>query len=240
MTQGPDKTDAVVLCGGLGTRLRAAVPGVAKSMAEVDGTPFLKLLLDYVAGFGFRRFILCVGYRAGDVEGFFKKAEAGYKVVFSREEGQLGTAGAIMNAMPVIGSDPFMVLNGDSLCVMDYGAMVRDHVKSAASATIAVAQMPLNGDYGEVLVARDGRVEAFREKTVAGRNGAVNAGVYVFSRSAPARWPDRKPLSMEREVFPHMAESRELRAFSAHGGMLDIGTPERYALARTRLHEMTG
>lgn len=240
MSAEPGKTDVVVLCGGLGTRLRRAVPDLPKPMAEVGGSPFLALLLDYIAGFGFRRFILCVGYKAGDVEAYFAKNKAGYDAVISREDRPLGTGGAIANAAGLLESDPFMAVNGDSLCVMDYGAILGEHVASGSAATMAIVNMKLNGEVGEVAIAGDGRAAAFREKTVADREGAVNAGVYVFDRGLLREWPAVRPLSLEKDVFPRLAAERRLQAFRAHGSMLDIGTPERYEIARRKLAEMIG
>ena len=231
--------DVAILCGGFGSRLKPVVADRAKPMADVGGVPFLSLLIDEVAAFGFRRFVLCVGHLAGSVESHQWKREDGTSIVFSREKRPLGTAGAVRNAAGKLCGDTVLVLNGDSICRMNYRKFLAFHLAQKARATIAVSRMQLSGDYGEVVVGWAGVINAFREKTRKDRKGWVNAGVYAFDASVLKELPARVPLSLERDVFPEMV-GKGLVAFRTRSTFLDIGTPERYALARGRLSSGAG
>lgn len=198
-------TDVVILCGGLGTRLRPVVDDRPKPMADVGGRPFLELLVDHIASVGFRRFVLCCCHKAEFILSYFSQARTGYSIECSVEKEPLGTGGALVHALPMVKSDPVLVLNGDSFCDVDYSQVVAAHVSRSAAATVVIARVENASDYGTVHVSEGGTVLDFIEKRSAKVPGWINAGVYVFSGSALRGLSKSVPLSLERDVFPSLS-----------------------------------
>lgn len=232
---GGMSSDVLILCGGLGKRLRAVLPDTPKPMADIAGKPFLQLLIEQTALFGFRRFVLCLGYKAEAIESFFSSAKLSYDIEFSRETQPLGTAGALWNARGMIRNDPFVVLNGDSFCGVDLPKMIEFHGVNCADVTMAVVPVGQAGEYGRVMIDPDGRVASFLEKDRQMTESWVNGGVYVCRRQFVDSLGRRMPSSLEQDIFPSLARAGALFAYRAKGPLLDIGTPERYEHARKRL-----
>lgn len=228
--QRPEDIDVLVLCGGLGKRLRKVVKDVPKPMADIGGRPFLDMLLRYVSDFGFRRFILCTGYMGEKVKQYFKDQE-NMELYFSEEKEPLGTGGAVKNAEPYVKSKTFLVMNGDSICKMDLIDLLDFHQKREALASIALVESGAEADYGSVNIDGALRVLGFLEKKKSA--GYVNAGVYVFDRDLMELIPDGA-CSLEYDVFPNILE-RNVYGYVTNCGLLDIGTPERYKRARKEL-----
>ncbi len=220
----PADVDALILCGGLGTRLRSVVGDRAKPMADVDGKPFLEIVVDRLAAAGLSRFVLCAGHRADTVRGHFRSGP-GREFVVSEEPEPLGTAGAFKLGHSVCRPGPVLALNGDSLCPLDLNALLESHARTGARATIAVAPSRGRLDGGSVEFAQDRRVTAFREKAVSA-SAFVNAGVYVLEPSVFDRIPSGRAVSIERETFPALV-GQGLHAFPTDRPVFDIGTPER-------------
>ena len=215
---------AVVLCGGLGTRLRSVVSDLQKTMAPVDGKPFLDILLGWAAGHGVKRFVLCTGYLGDQLEESFRGGRAGLDVVFSREESPLGTGGAVRNALPLLDGRAALLLNGDSFCPLDLAAFHAFHVKSAGVASLAVVAPQARRDGGFLDLGPGGRVASFEEREH--RPGRVlNAGVYLLEPSALASIL-AGPCSLEKEVLPKLLD-RGVFASTVAAPLYDIGTPER-------------
>lgn len=217
--------DAVVLCGGLGTRLRTAVPGRQKTMADVDGKPFLEIVLDWAAGHGVRRFVLCTGYKSEQVEEFFRGRAKNLDLVYSPEESPLGTGGAVRNCLPLLGGRRALILNGDSLCPLNLKAFGDFHEKSGGAAALAVVAPGARRDGGFIEIEAGGRVSSFEEREP--RPGrALNAGVYLFEPEALAAIPSG-PSSLEKDVLPGLI-ARGVFASLVPEALYDIGTPERW------------
>jgi NDP-sugar pyrophosphorylase family protein len=229
--------DVAILCGGLGTRLQSAVPDRPKALASVQGMPFLQLLVDSLKQQGLRRFIFCVGHlREQIIAHFAKQGDADY--AFSIETSPLGTGGAVRNALPLVRSDPFLVLNGDSICSVDYAALLDYHRRKAAELTLVAAPVRKREDGGNLLLGASGEVTEFREKLPlarAGLPGLINAGIYAMKTSTAHGWHFRDPFSMEREVIPELVTARHCYGFRVESDVIDIGTPERYQDAQTIL-----
>jgi NDP-sugar pyrophosphorylase family protein len=230
----PNEIDAVVLCGGLGTRLKKVVSDRPKPMADINGRPFLELLLGSIAKFGFRRFVLCAGYMADSITDFFASKRLPFEVVVSRESRPLGTGGALRNAARLIRSDPFLVANGDSLCAVDLNEFLKFHVLKQAVISMCVAKTRKSMEYGAVKLGPDSRILSFSEKAKVTGPVCCNAGIYVFGRKALSLIPAGKTYSLEHELFPALAE-KALYGYLSNADILDIGTPRRYEKARRLL-----
>jgi NDP-sugar pyrophosphorylase family protein len=232
-------SDAVVLCGGLGTRLQAVVSDRPKPMAAIGDRPFLALLLDFLHAQGVRRFILAAGHKADWIEKFFASSALPYEVAFSVEKKRMGTGGALLLARSLVTRHPTAVVNGDSFCEVDMQAMFALHRRHRAFVSIAVTRAKPVGEYGEVLFGSDGRISTFTEKGPSKGEGWVNAGIYIFSKAALGILPEKTPSSLERDFFPVHVRSG-MYAFKCHAPLLDIGTPDRLERARVLMATLAG
>ena len=225
--------EAIVLAGGLGTRLRGVVDDVPKPMAPVHGRPFLALLLDRLVAAGFETAILAVGYRHEAIRGHFGAAYRGLALRYSVESEPLGTGGAIRLACEQAAARNLFVLNGDTYVELDFRAMLAAHLEAAAELSIAIHRVPDVARYGALEL--DGEIVCgLREKGRAGP-GWINAGAYVMSAALRARFRGRKAFSFEGDLLAPEMESIRPRAFRAAGLFIDIGVPEDYARAKELL-----
>jgi NDP-sugar pyrophosphorylase family protein len=221
---------AVILAGGLGTRLRSVVADRPKVLAEVAGRPFLGYLLDQLAGWGLSQVVLCTGYLGEQIEEEFAGGYGGLRIQYSREVTPLGTGGALRLALPLIRSPTVLVLNGDSYCTCDFSAFRSSHVARKAAATLLLVQSADTERFGKVEVGTDGAILHFAEKQVGGGAGLINAGVYLVELELLRSIPCSGPVSLERDIFPAWLQHR-LYGYRTSGLLLDIGTPESYAQA---------
>jgi NDP-sugar pyrophosphorylase family protein len=221
--------DVVILCGGKGTRLQPVISDRPKPMVEMKGRPFLDILIDYLCGYGFRRYVLCVGYMKESIKEFFTKESRRGKIVFSDEKTLLGTGGALKNGELLIKSDPFLVLNGDSFCPLDYRDFLRFYFSKGADVSIVLNEKKAKYSYGVVAINDKARIVSFNEK-VDNKDGYVNAGVYVFNQTIFSLIPHNKVFSLENDLFPYIID-REVFGYVTKSPFMDIGTPERYQKA---------
>lgn len=229
------RTTAVILAGGLGTRLRTVVSDRPKVLAEVAGRPFLGYLLDRLAAVGVQRVVLCTGYLAELVNSTFGENYRGVELVYSREEQPLGTGGALRLALPLIDSDPVLVLNGDSFCNANLKVFCDRHIRAGAKASLVLTRVPDVGRYGVVDTDAVGAVTSFVEKGERQGEGLINAGIYLLSRTMLATIPATGAVSLEREIFPQWI-GKGLYAFSQPARFIDIGIPADLQVAATVLH----
>jgi NDP-sugar pyrophosphorylase family protein len=228
--------DALILCGGLGTRLKPVVPDRPKGLATVSGRPFLDILVEELVREGFRRLILCVGRGSDQIIDHFRgRSEAQF--VFSEEHRPLGTGGAVRLALPHLNSARFVVLNGDSFCRVRYAELLASHQRKAALATVVVTAPSERVDVGAVELAADQRVLRFTEKPaqIVTARQLVNAGIYVIEPRLIESAPLNVPCSLERNILPRAIDERSCYGFPVDGPLVDIGTPERYEAAQSLL-----
>jgi NDP-sugar pyrophosphorylase family protein len=198
-------------------------------MAEINGRPFLDILIDYVADFGFRRFILCIGYMSDFIRRYYQGREGPSEIIFSEEKEPLGTAGAIKNAESLIGSSPFLVMNGDSFCRLDLDGFINFHKRQKALITVALANA-LEGrdDYGKVVLNDSGQVISFEERGKSKcSDHLVNGGVYLLEKAVFVEIPHNINFSLEHNLFPKMV-NKGFYGYRTGETFIDIGTPERY------------
>lgn len=224
-----DDLDCIVLCGGLGTRLRDAAGDRVKPMAEVSGRPFLEWLLLSLRAAGVARVTLATGHRADAVEAYFGDGRAlGMALRHSRETAPLGTGGAAKLALSGSRARRVLLVNGDSYCRLDLDALLDAHLEARARATLLLTRVEDCSRYGAVDVDASGTVTAFAEKREAGP-GWVSSGVCMIERGVIDEM-DPGSRSLEHEVLPRLL-GRGLNAVHGSGPFVDIGTPESYASA---------
>ncbi len=225
-----DQTDAVILCGGFGTRLRSVVSDVPKGLARIGGRPFLDILVDHLKGYGLRRFVFCVGYLKEQVVEHFQSrgaTEPDTEYAYSEENEPLGTGGALTNARKKFVNESLLVLNGDSFCDADLAAFAESHADREAELSIVLYRNEETGDYGTVDIDAEQRLTAFREKQYQSGGGLINAGIYLMPRALVDAMPPA-PFSLEKDFFPNVIGGRRSYGFLTDAPVLDIGTPERY------------
>ena len=222
--------DVLILCGGLGKRLRSIVSDRPKPMAEINGRPFLDILMDYVSGYGFRRFVLCAGYKSEYIDAYYTTKNGTEKLLISKEEKPLNTAGAVKQAESYIQSENFMVMNGDSICRFDLEDFLRFHIESKAQATIALVEPQKEDDYGVAMMDGDNRITEFQEKGKTKDNGYISTGIYLFQKELLSHMPENSEYSIEYDLLPNLI-GRELYGYVAKSKLIDIGTPERFRSA---------
>ncbi len=229
---------AVLLVGGIGTRLQPVLPATPKPLAPVGDAPFLQLLVRQLRSQGIRRLVMCTGHLADQVE---KEFSDGHKwdvaIAYSKESRPLGTAGALKFAECYLTqASDFLVMNGDSFLELDFRELIRFHRERDGLISMAVRRVRDAARYGTVQLDKQNRVLGFREKMGAPVPGIVNGGVYMFKRAILQHIPDG-PASLEKDVFPRLLE-HGVYALEQQGMFIDIGTPEDYARAQTLCHSL--
>ncbi|HET6254262.1 MAG TPA: sugar phosphate nucleotidyltransferase [Puia sp.] len=218
--------EAIILAGGLGTRLRPAVPDLPKCLAPVGGRPFIGYITDYFRSEGIERFIFALGYKSIFFDSFFQAEfpNGGYEV--SLEAEPLGTGGAIRQACELVEGATVLILNGDTFFRIGLKALADFHAGRQAGCSLCLKPMQDFDRFGVVEIADDGRVSRFREKQYYPA-GLINGGVYALDRSAflSGQWP--KIFSFEKD---YLEASREKRLYGLVQDryFIDIGIPEDY------------
>ena len=220
-------SSAIILAGGLGTRLRSVVPDVPKPMAMVAGRPFLEHQLDYWNGQGIRRFVLSVGYRHEAIVDHFGETYHGARLEYVVEPEPLGTGGGLLLAAERLGGDePFVLLNGDTYFAVDLAALDAFAAARDADWCISLFRAEESGRYGAVAVSDDGRVTSLAAQP-ANRGQLASGGVYrVHPRAVQAPPGSQTRVSLESEILPAaLAADQRVFAIELPGTFIDIGVP---------------
>jgi mannose-1-phosphate guanylyltransferase len=234
---------AVVLVGGLGTRLRPLTETIPKQLLPVAGVPMIERVLEQLSSHGVDRAILSMGYLpAAFVSAYPDGIIGGVHVSFAIEPVALGTAGAIRFAGRSGSIDEtFLAVNGDVMTDLDVTALIASHRSKGAEATIHLTPVDDPGRYGVVACDAAGLVTSFVEKPEPGSapSNNINAGTYVLEPSFFDRVPDATTMSVEREVFPRMVHERTLYAVVDASYWIDAGTPRAFLQANTDILDGT-
>lgn len=224
--------EAIVLAGGLGTRLREVVPDWPKPMAPVAGRPFLEILLRSLATKGFSNVVLSVGFMAEKIINHFGSQYAGIKLKYVVEDHPLGTGGAIRLAMPHCLNDHVFILNGDTF--LDIEEKLIEKQWHDRHNPIIVAKMSMDtARYGKILV-ENGLAIGFDEKGKSGP-GLINAGCYIFNRGLLDGFDLHKNFSLENDFLTSIVKTKPIDVYITNGKFIDIGVPEDYLRAQTEL-----
>ena len=227
--------EAILLCGGLGTRLRSVVSDRPKPMADIAGKPFLHYLVKMLSESGVKHLIFALGYMGEQIEAYFQSGEEyGLSISYSYEDSPLGTGGAIRNALSKVSGENVLVLNADTYFHTDYESLLREQLKNKAAMTIASRKIEDISRYGAILKDESGRILRWNEKmspdqAEASCPGEINGGIYVMQKSLIEKIPEGKQ-SLENDCIPAWLEDGlYLQAIPSDGYFMDIGIPEDYA-----------
>lgn len=226
---------AVLLAGGLGTRLKSVVSDRPKPMALIEEKPFMEYVVHELSRHGITDIIFAVGYKGSMVEDYFgdgsrfpaADGSGSLRIRYAYEEELLGTAGAIKNAGMLVTEERFFVLNADTFYQIDYGRLVQMQQDRDLEMALVLREVPDVSRYGQAVLC-DGRLTGFNEKTTEARPGTINGGIYLMSRKLMEEIPEGK-VSLENDMIPRwLGEGRRLGGFVNDGYFIDIGIPEDY------------
>jgi D-glycero-alpha-D-manno-heptose 1-phosphate guanylyltransferase len=224
--------EAIVLAGGLGTRLRNVVSEVPKSMALVNGRPFLEYLFDFMILKGINSVILSTGYKSSAIKSHFKDHYRTLALTYAVEDEPLGTGGGIKNAFHKVRGEEAFVFNGDSLFIIDLFSMAQAHKKENASVTLGLRHLGETGRYGTVTIDSFHRIRGFQEKKENPGAGYINAGVYILNKAFITGTLFREKFSIEKDCFEKYYREFLMLGYPAEGYFLDIGIPEDFKRAQ--------
>lgn len=230
-----DRRYAVVLAGGMGTRLRNVISDVPKPMAAIQSTPFLVYVLRYLIKQGISDVVLSVGYKHEVIMAYFGESFENLRIHYCIEDEPLGTGGAIRKALGQVEADHAYVLNGDTLAFLDYRLMHQSHMRSGTRLSMALKRVDDISRYGEVVMAGQ-KIAGFREKEYSGP-GLINVGVYLINSDLFNEFDLPRIFSFENDFLRPNLVSLTPEAFITEGYFIDIGVPEDYFRAQTELSE---
>ncbi|MEM3622756.1 MAG: NDP-sugar synthase [Candidatus Bathyarchaeia archaeon] len=224
---------AVILAGGFATRLRPLSCTRPKILFPIVNKPLLEWILERIAKNNIKEVIMAVNYQTEIAIKQHRIQKYGVHISYSHDplRRPLGTAGPIKKAEKQIGHDsPFLVLNGDVFADVNYKEILKVHEEKGAVATIALHQVEDPSRYGVTELTEDNRIKRFIEKPQPKEapTNLINAGAYVLNPEIFEYIPHGKAVSMEREVFPKLAEKGMLYGYVHDGLWMDIGKPEDY------------
>jgi mannose-1-phosphate guanylyltransferase len=234
---------AVLLAGGLGTRLRPLTHTRPKHLLPIGNKAHIEHVLDHLAGHDIRSVVLTTSHLASAFDAVADGARRrGMDVTVTHESEPLGTGGALKHARAAVGDETFLVFNADVLTTADLAGLVDYHRKRSAEATMLLTPVADPSRYGVVPTGDDGRVLSFIEKPPRDEavTNEINAGVYVMEPAVLDRIPEGRAVSAELELFPPLVADGRLFAIATDAYWIDIGTPQSYLQANLDVIERAG
>ena len=234
-------TSAILLVGGMGTRLHPLTLKTPKPMLQVAGVPFTEHQIRKAADAGITEIILATSYKSELFEPYFGDGERfGIKIKYAVEKSALGTGGGIRNAANLLADcDQVVIFNGDVLSGHDLAAQLAFHKKNQADITLYLTQVEDARAYGCVELLENKQIKSFLGKMENPISNLINAGCYIFNRQIIDQIPQNKVVSVERDTFPNLlANNAKVFGYLDNSYWLDIGTPA--ALVKASADLITG
>ncbi|MCW3089826.1 MAG: Nucleotidyl transferase [Ferruginibacter sp.] len=219
--------EAIILAGGLGTRLRSAVADLPKCMAPVQGIPFIHFIVTYLQKQGIEKFIFSLGYKHERITQYIDKTFDGLNRKYIIETEQLGTGGAIKKAALATESENVIVVNGDTLFNIDIANLAEFHEQSGADCTLALKEMSQFRRYGSVELFSSGVIKAFHEKKFC-EKGLINGGIYALHIPSFLKEPLPDVFSFEKDFIEKYTAVKKICGAVYQNYFIDIGIPEDY------------
>jgi D-glycero-alpha-D-manno-heptose 1-phosphate guanylyltransferase len=228
--------EAIILAGGLGTRLSGVIKDIPKPMAPIAGKPFLHYVFQYLSKFPIKKVILAVGYKYETIEAFFGTHYLGIEIEYTIENEPLGTGGAISNALKLATGNEIFLLNGDTFFDVDLEALYIHHQLSGSQLTLSLKPMQNFERYGTVEL-NGTCITAFNEKKIVVK-GFINGGVYLLNQSFfnHSKFPAK--FSFEKDFMEKSVQLFNMQAFICDGYFIDIGIPKDYEKAQQKLPQL--
>ncbi len=223
--------EAIILAGGLGTRLKSKVSELPKSMALINGLPFLEYQLDFLSQYNIQRVCLAVGYLSNNITDYFGDHYKGIDLVYSIEKKPLGTGGAISKALSLTNTEEVLILNGDTMFQVDLLEFYSNHQESKADLSIALKPMSNFERYGVVKLNPLKRVVGFEEKQFQAE-GNINGGVYILNKKSLSPYSTAETYSFEKKFLEIKFNELYFNGFISNNYFIDIGVPVDYDKAQ--------
>lgn len=228
--------DAIVLVGGLGTRLRSVVNDIPKPMALINGIPFLEYLLQFLTKQQVNRIILCVGYKGDKIKDYFGNCYNGAELIYSYEDEPLGTGGAIKRALSKVRSKNVFVLNGDTYFNIDLLNLKKIAAHTQCDIVMTIKPMSKFDRYGSVKL-KSNKVIGFEEKKFV-ENGKINGGIYCIDSNIFSKIiSNDNKFSFEKDFLEKHIGILDVKAYVSDSYFIDIGVPEDYERAQLELRK---
>ena len=233
--------EAIILAGGLGTRLRSAVPSLPKPMAPIKGKPFLGYLFDYWLHQGIKHFILSVGYKYEVIHERFGTKYKDADVSYAIENEPLGTGGGLLLSIKQLRSkEPFLLLNGDTFFAVNLNNLFKYHKNCRADMTLSLVEIKNNKRFSGVLLDKQGLVYSIDSPTDSSKTSIANGGVYMIENDLFRKHLKRSlnKCSLEEELLPQLLiQKKRIAGFASNDSFVDIGIPHDYNLAANVLSQ---
>ena len=230
--------EAVILAGGLGTRLKPYTTVIPKPIVPVGEKAIMEIVIDQLVSYGFTRVTLAVNHLAQLIMAYFGNGERyGLDIEYSFEKKPLGTIGPLklINQLP----DNFIVMNGDILTDFDFESFFENHISNGSIATIATYERDVKIDFGVLHYdATSRKIDRFTEKPT--HHYSVSMGIYAFSKKILNYVPDNQPYGFDQLMLDMIANNENIRAYPFDGYWLDIGRPDDYERAGKEYPMMKG
>ena len=222
---------AIILAGGLGTRLRSVVSEQPKCMASVAGKPFLHYVINYLQGQGIEQFIFALGYKHEMIKAYVDKEYSSLAVDYVVEEEPLGTGGAIKLACSKAKETDILILNGDTIFSVDIQSLSALHEEKKSSCTLSLKPMQDFDRYGVVTIDDEQRINSFQEKKIY-KSGLINGGVYALDVEGFLAKSFPEKFSFEKDYLEMYYQHEPMFGLIQDKYFIDIGIPEDYARAQ--------
>ncbi|MDZ7740405.1 MAG: nucleotidyltransferase family protein [Bacteroidota bacterium] len=223
--------EAIILAGGLGTRLRSVVSDKPKSMAVINGRPFLDYQIKYLEAWGIDHVILSVGYKREIIQNYFGEQFSSVRISYAVEENPLGTGGGIKNAIRLLEGHHVLVYNGDTFFDVNLRRLFEYRRIKDSDFTMVLRFVDDVSRYGSVQLNEDQRVTGFEEKGENKGEGFINGGVYYFTKKYFEKFDLPEKFSIEKDFIQQYFPEERIFGFKCHSYFLDIGIPEDYKKA---------
>lgn len=223
--------EAIILAGGLGTRIRNVIKDVPKPMAEINGKPFLEYLLKYIVNQGILKIVLSVGYKFEVIKEYFGSSFMGVELLYSVESEPLGTGGALKQAMKFVNDGNVFILNGDTIFKIDLRKFEEFHFNKESNLSVALKKIEMTNRYGVVELEQDQSIKDFLEKSYVDE-GLINGGVYLLNKYFFNSFilPDK--FSFEIDFLEKYYANYKFYGFISNAYFIDIGVPDDYERAK--------
>ena len=227
--------EAIILAGGLGTRLQKVVSDISKPMAPVAGKPFLYYIFDRISKYPVDKIILSIGYKAESISEYFGNSVFDIPVEYVVEKKPLGTGGAVKFALEMTEGNDILILNGDTWFPVDISKLIEFHIENDSLFTVALKRMFDFDRYGTVELEKN-KILKFNEKKYCSE-GLINGGIYIARREYINSWKMPEVFSLEKDILEKEAGESTLNGTVFDDPFLDIGVPDDYLKAEIILRK---
>jgi len=234
-----EKTDeAIILAGGLGTRLSHLLPDLPKCMAPVNNKPFLEYILNYLSNQHIKKVILSVGYRYEPILKYFGNSYKNLSLIYAVELEPLGTGGAVSFACKYTQNQNVFIINGDTLFPADLSKLKTLHYDNKADISIIVRHLDDTSRFGTVIIDKNNRITGFREKQIDIKKGYINGGIYMINKNILHTNNLTNKFSFEKDLLEKLFSHNNFYALISEAYFIDIGVPEDYRKAEKELTDL--